>query len=65
MPDTVWDTELPHRALALPEVAEHLHCSLKTVYRELDRGRLRGFKVGTDWRILPADLAAYTRGDVA
>lgn len=66
MPDAiVWDTALPHRALVLPEVAAFLQCSHKTVYRELERKRLRGFKVGTDWRVLPEDLIAYTRGDVA
>lgn len=65
MPDViVWDT-IPHRALDLPEVAAFLHCSLKTVYRELERKRLRGFKVGTDWRVMPEDLISYTRGGAA
>jgi excisionase family DNA binding protein len=37
--------------LTIPEVALELRCSLKSVYRLLKNGTLRGYKVGHNWRI--------------
>ncbi len=69
MPDViVWDTtptSLPNRALDINEVAAYIHCSRRTVHREIVRKKLRAFKVGADWRVMPEDLLAYTRGEVA
>ena len=45
--------------LTIPEVAERLRVSAKTVRRLLKRGELRGLKVGSQWRIAVADLAAF------
>ncbi len=42
------------------DVAERLGVSESTIKRELEKGKLRGIKVGKLWRIHPADLEAYT-----
>jgi excisionase family DNA binding protein len=51
------------RAFTVEEVAEILKVHTRTVYRMLDRGELRGFKVGTAWRISAEALEAFMRGE--
>lgn len=41
------------------DVARRLRVSVKTVRRELDRSHLIGHRIGSQWRIAPADLADY------
>jgi excisionase family DNA binding protein len=52
----------PSRPLTVAQVAHRLGCSPRTVRRELDRGKLRGFKVGSDWRVSPEALVEYQSG---
>jgi len=52
--------------LTLTEALEFLGISRPTMYRLLDRGEVKGLKVGSQWRFRQADLAAYLeRGPVA
>ena len=41
------------------QIAEALQLTESTITRWLRNGRLRGFKVGKDWRVSPADLEAF------
>jgi len=52
--------------LDLEAAADRLCVSKTTLYRMLDRGEVKGIKVGRQWRFRPADLDAYlSRGPVA
>ncbi len=44
------------------EVAEMLKVHRRTVYRYLRTGKLKGYKVGTQWRVAPDDLEAFIKG---
>ncbi|MDX1424416.1 MAG: helix-turn-helix domain-containing protein [Kiloniellales bacterium] len=41
------------------QVADRLQIHERTVTRWLREGYLRGFKLGKEWRIAPADLEAF------
>ncbi len=41
------------------QVAERLQIHERTVTRWLREGYLRGFKLGKEWRVAPADLKAF------
>lgn len=45
--------------LTLPEVAQLLKVTDKTVYSLAQKGRLPGFKVGGQWRFRRADLDSW------
>jgi len=46
--------------LYLPqEVAEHLHLSARTIFEWLRSGKLKGIKVGRQWRVRETDLEAF------
>jgi excisionase family DNA binding protein len=62
MTDTT--TLKPSRPLTVTQVAHRLGVNRKTVLRELARGRLRGFKSGSDWRITPEALVEYQQGQL-
>lgn len=47
--------------LTVPEVAELLKLSEKTVYRLAQRHELPGFKVGSAWRFLRRDIDAWAK----
>jgi excisionase family DNA binding protein len=52
--------------LTLAEAVEFLGTSKPTMYRWLERGEVKGLKVGKQWRFRKADLVAYMeRGPVA
>ena len=42
------------------EVAEYLKVSKDAILNELEEGRLKGFKVGTEWRCTDSSLLEYT-----
>lgn len=50
------------RALTVPQVAECLSVHPKTVYNLLERGELRGVKVGRVWRVPVEELDVFLRG---
>lgn len=51
------------RAYTVDEVATILKVNPRTVYRALDAGTLRGFKVGAAWRVSQQALEAFMRGE--
>ena len=52
------------RYLTVPQVAELLQLSEKTVYRLAQRGKLPAFKVGGSWRFRRLDIDAWAAGQV-
>ena len=52
----------PERLLTVPDAAEALQVSSKTVRRLIARGELSALRVGRQLRIPPRDLHAYLRG---
>jgi excisionase family DNA binding protein len=49
------------RLLTPAEVARALGIPRNTLYNWLKHGRLRGVKIGRQWRIQPATLTAYVQ----
>ncbi len=47
------------KLLTPTDVADRLQVNERTVTIWLRTGRLRGFKIGKEWRISPDDLQAY------
>jgi excisionase family DNA binding protein len=45
------------------EIAEYLKVSDDVIVRELDAGKLHGFKVGKEWRCSDKDLLTYMGGE--
>jgi excisionase family DNA binding protein len=52
----------PVQLLTREQVARSLNVHPRTVGRLLESGKLAGYRVGGQWRIDPADLAAYLKG---
>lgn len=52
-----------NEVLTVEEVAAKLRVSEPVVRKLLRQGRLKGCKVGKEWRILESTLEAYLRGD--
>ena len=50
------------RAYTADEVAEMLRTTPQTIRRMLGDGKLKGFKVGREWRIAEGDLQAFIEG---
>ena len=48
--------------LTITDVSERLKINRSTVWRLLDSGELRGFRIGRVWRVKEEDLAAYIEG---
>ncbi len=47
------------KLLTPAQIAEALQLNESTITRWLRKGRLRGFKVGKDWRVSATDLDAF------
>ena len=47
------------RMYAIPEIAEILHVSERTVKRRIAEGDLAAHKLGRQWRITKHDLESY------
>lgn len=45
--------------LTLTEVAEKLGIHRRTVQRLVERGEIKAFQFGRQWRVMPADLEEY------
>lgn len=50
--------------MTVPEVAELLKLSEKTVYRLAQRSELPGFKVGGSWRFRRGDIDKWAAGQI-
>lgn len=57
-------SDLP-RILTPDEVADYLKVSSELVLKEFETGRLRGFKVGTEWRCTDTNLLEYTSKNIS
>jgi len=53
----------PGSIFTLGEVARTLKVSRVTLIRSIERGQLRAFRVGIQWRLLGRDLNAYLHLD--
>jgi excisionase family DNA binding protein len=42
--------ELPNRMLTAQELAAYLRVNRSTIYRLLKKGKLPGFRIGSEWR---------------
>jgi excisionase family DNA binding protein len=51
--------EVDERYLTLPEVAERLKVSRRTVYRWIKDGDLNAYKFANEYRITESDLKAF------
>jgi excisionase family DNA binding protein len=51
--------------LDLPSAAQALGISVDTARRLVKRGALRGFRAGSQWRVSPAALESFRRGESA
>ena len=47
------------QVLTPEEIADYLKISRDIIIKELEEGRLRGFKIGTEWRCTDANLSEY------
>jgi excisionase family DNA binding protein len=56
------DTELEDfRLLTLPEAAQMLHVSTRTLQRMIKKSDLPAFKVGGQWRVRESQLSQWIR----
>ncbi|MBW1714377.1 MAG: helix-turn-helix domain-containing protein [Deltaproteobacteria bacterium] len=53
------------KAFTTSDIALVCHHSRETVKRWLERGEIKGFRVGTSghWRVLPKDLASFLKSN--
>lgn len=47
-------------AFTIAELAAKLNCSTRTLYRLIDDGQLRAYRLGRDYRIDPGEVARFT-----
>lgn len=52
---------LPPRLVTAHDVADRLGVSAMSIYRMIDRGELRAYRIGRSLRIDPRDVAALVR----
>jgi excisionase family DNA binding protein len=53
------------RAFTTSDIAQICHHSRETVKRWLEKGEIKGYRVGTSghWRVLPKDLASFLKNN--
>jgi excisionase family DNA binding protein len=59
-PPTIPQTS-PDRLMTIPDAAEHVRVSVKTIRRWISSGDLPAAKLGLQWRIRPQDLHRFVR----
>mgnify|MGYP001583974783 CR=1 FL=1 len=47
------------QSLDLEEVAEHLGVSYQTIFRRVQDGSIKAWRMGRKWMVRPEDLRAY------
>jgi excisionase family DNA binding protein len=52
-------TRPPRPNLSVPYIAQHLGTHPATVIREIERGELVAYRVGSRWRVTSEDFASY------
>ena len=58
------DCAAMRNALTIKGIADLLNCCEQTARRLIQRGELRGFRVGSEYRVFPADLDAYVQSQM-
>jgi excisionase family DNA binding protein len=53
---------MPEPLYTVEETAEYLKLKLRTVRAFLTAGKIKGVKVGREWRVPESDLQAYIDG---
>ena len=48
--------------LTAPELAERWRCGTDSIYRLVKAGKLKAFKIGTDYRIKESEVERYENG---
>jgi len=56
------DQKLEIRIYGLDELAEALGITRRTLYNYLKNGRLKGVKIGGEWRITEENLVRFLNG---
>lgn len=51
------------RVLTAEEVAAHLQLNIRTIYRLLESGELKGRKIGRVWRIAESAVSEFMAGN--
>lgn len=51
----------PERLMTIPDAAEYVRVSTKTIRRWISEGELPAAKLGFQWRIRPQDLTRFVR----
>lgn len=54
---------MPSQVFTPADIAARWNCSLDVVYDLLRSGRLRGFKVGSQWRVSERQVDKYEGGE--
>jgi excisionase family DNA binding protein len=57
--------EIMRRALTTRDIAHAINCTEKTARGLLRRGKIRSFRVGNDFRVLPEALDDFMQGKSA
>ena len=65
MKNTTEPTYTPSKILTVPQAAEQLQVSERTVYEWLREGKLPGRKIGKVWRLSAEAINDFLRGDVS
>ena len=58
-------TFIPNRILTVPQAAEQLQVSERTVYEWLRDGKLPGRKIGKVWRLSAEAINDFLRGNIS
>lgn len=48
--------------LTAPELAERWRCGTDSIYRLVKAGKLKAFKIGTDYRFRESEIERYEEG---
>lgn len=51
------------KVMTVPEVSDYLRIPVSTIYDLTHKGKIRGVKVGRQWRYLEADIRAFLHGE--
>lgn len=45
----------------LDDIVDILGCSKRTLFRRIESGKLKAYKIGIEWRVLKSDFKAYLK----
>jgi excisionase family DNA binding protein len=62
-PMVLTEEEKAERPLTVDEAAEFLKVNSRTVLRWLNEGKIKGFRIGRDWRIKKSEIHRIMNGE--